>query len=229
MFGEVKLKRGAWHWNVQTFVLGEVLFKHNFCPYFWLTIFCIFAYPWVVVGKGVRLLSRFLWFGVNRVINFLDDLYSSFDNAVCQPLYDKAVKKLTDDQVLAAFEYSHSQDLFDKFRYEQYEKSYAEWDKKVNDPGIDGETRRVLLAFKPVYERFHHETSLSMRRRFCRWQNLNQDDWRERLKAMMVEQAKIREAARQSRLEKELAKRRRVVKRNDDLSLYKGRAANANA
>jgi hypothetical protein len=48
----VKLKRNGWHKKLQIYTLG---LKHlelpNLCPYFWLTIVCLFIVPFVFIFR----------------------------------------------------------------------------------------------------------------------------------------------------------------------------------
>lgn len=56
---EVTLKRNGWYNKLQSFVLGDAKPElYSLCPFFWLTIFCIFAAPVALIIKGVGRLCK---------------------------------------------------------------------------------------------------------------------------------------------------------------------------
>lgn len=51
---EVTLKKNGWYNRLQSFVLGKSKPElYSLCPFFWLTIFCIFALPFAAIIKSV--------------------------------------------------------------------------------------------------------------------------------------------------------------------------------
>ena len=76
----VRLRRDAWHGRVQrwTFPGGTPGFQ-NFCPYFWLTVFCLTVSPFVLVARSFMRLLRLVgavacWAGdmLNRALVPID-------------------------------------------------------------------------------------------------------------------------------------------------------------
>jgi hypothetical protein len=83
---EVTLKRNGWYNKLQSFVLGDAKPElYSLCPFFWLTIFCIFAAPFALIIKGVGRLGKSFFKNfeeiTGRALNrFLDTL--TFEDAV---------------------------------------------------------------------------------------------------------------------------------------------------
>jgi hypothetical protein len=94
---EVTLKKNGWYNKLQSFVLGNAKPElYSLCPFFWLTIFCIFAVPFAVIIKGIGFLTKKiltdLEMKVEYVLNkYLSDL--SLEDAVALEVGDKINKK----------------------------------------------------------------------------------------------------------------------------------------
>lgn len=54
----INLNRNGWHRKLQNYVIGRSMSSSedivNLCPYFWLTIFCLFVVPFVFVAKTIN-------------------------------------------------------------------------------------------------------------------------------------------------------------------------------
>lgn len=93
---EVKLRRDGWHFRLQKWVFGEVPYQNNFCPYFWLTIFCLVASPF-----------KLAWLGVYAA--FLRPLFKLFDwidDHVCTPLMTHVYTRIPAVDIYPIF-YAH--------------------------------------------------------------------------------------------------------------------------
>ncbi len=124
----IKLSRNSWHYKLQTDIFGPRPTFHNFCPYFWITIFCLFAalvyYPVIGVKHffSVWLPPRaekaaaaatpaFKWLGVvfEVVVGFLIDV---LDNYLCEPLERHTLAHVSDSKLMEL--YKHSGDYWAK-------------------------------------------------------------------------------------------------------------------
>jgi len=52
-FDQVKLSHNGFHARLQKYVLGTIPFETNFCPYFWITMFCLIVCPLVFIGTAL--------------------------------------------------------------------------------------------------------------------------------------------------------------------------------
>jgi hypothetical protein len=77
---EVHLSSHSWHYKLQKLFFGQVPYKNNFCPYFWLTIFCIIFAPIYLPIKGFFLLIVFLARNVAKILDYCAD---GLDNLIC--------------------------------------------------------------------------------------------------------------------------------------------------
>ena len=87
----VTLKRDGWHSRLQEWVFGYIPYKNNFCPFFWLTIFCIIATPFVGLYKLVKGIP-WAFATIIALVTFivgkpLELLFNLLDRYLCQPVY----------------------------------------------------------------------------------------------------------------------------------------------
>lgn len=54
LFDSVTLNKNQWHYKLQEWMFGSVPFTSNFCPYFWLTIFCVLMTPFKLLWLGFK-------------------------------------------------------------------------------------------------------------------------------------------------------------------------------
>ena len=74
---EIKLSKKSWHYGLQKFVLGrEQPNLFSFCPYFWLTITCIFLSPFKLFYRIVEgFINQFdKWFLEGPYLTWLEGL-----------------------------------------------------------------------------------------------------------------------------------------------------------
>lgn len=99
-FDSVSLKKNSWHYKLQKFVLNQVPFKNNFCPYFWTTVFCAFAFPFVALAKGARLAALgclfLLAFPFAMLYSLVDKLADFIETRICAPFNNKRLKEYVD-------------------------------------------------------------------------------------------------------------------------------------
>ena len=103
-FSEVKLSRKAWHYRLQCFILrSKPPFTSNFCPYFWITIFCMIAWTLVIPFYGLGLGIYYLFLGIERGMSFvflpLAVLLDEFEDHLCRPIAESRLKNLSDRDI----------------------------------------------------------------------------------------------------------------------------------
>lgn len=125
---EMKISRDSWHYRLQSDIFGRQPTFHNFCPYFWLTIFCLAIAPFsygLVYTKlffteylpprleafEAKVTPYVKWIGwlFEKAIG---GLLWVIDATLCEPLDNYTINHATDDQVLSW--YSRSRDHFAK-------------------------------------------------------------------------------------------------------------------
>ena len=99
-FDEIILSKKSWHFRLQSRIFGTPPFEDNFCPYFWLTIFCTIIAPFFYFALGTMLVGTILLNLLDRcllahVIKLSDIVY---DN-ICEPLVYKRYRALSDWKV----------------------------------------------------------------------------------------------------------------------------------
>ena len=98
-FEEIKLSTKSWHYRLQSWMFCEPPFEDNFCPYFWLTIFCLFIAPFVAVVKFFPVF--FGWLLIP--FNVLSDV---IEQHICKPMIENRIRSLSDSEVYFASRYS---------------------------------------------------------------------------------------------------------------------------
>jgi len=82
MFTSVNLNPKGWHARLQEWTFGDVPYRNNFCPFFWLTILCMLISPFVVAIKtGLFFINKFV------------DLILYIDVNICEPRYQLNIEK----------------------------------------------------------------------------------------------------------------------------------------
>jgi hypothetical protein len=177
IFKEVKLRKDAWHYRLQNRMFGPLPTFNNFCPYFWITVFCVIVSP--VFFSGVAMKWAFLrlplvlapigtvlapvgalLLGVLELV--VEKLLSGIDNVLCLPLEAATIAGISDERLLDL--YGHSRYIY-MDRY-QYSDSLAYQSLLGN--ADDRKTRKL-------WARMDHK--------FQAWILGRGDNWREDLKA----------------------------------------------
>ncbi len=91
---QVKLSSNAWHAKLHIWTFGEVQLRHNLCPYFWLTVFCIIVSPVVGLFKVIRALLL-------KAVQPIDQALDYIENRKKQRAFEK---KLADVKRLSLFD-----------------------------------------------------------------------------------------------------------------------------
>lgn len=157
MFDQVSLKRDGWHAKLQKWVFGHVPYENNFCPFFWLTIFCILAAPFVASYRGA-IKGFFLLLGVVSVpLLVFEKVFDWFDKKYCIPTFNKKVDEfvshMSDDDAYSLFKFiydtrgrdddiefvkdygwtNHKFDVLSKKDQNKYLARWKTWKKSVGD------------------------------------------------------------------------------------------------
>jgi hypothetical protein len=188
IFKEVKLKKDSWHFRLQRFVFGRQPTYSNFCPYFWLTIFCVIISPILFPAVGLVMVAKkvpaaLAWIGdvlspLFRPLNAVFDLLvrgldEVINFLICMPLERMDLNSLTDREVVDLYQHSRYR-WMDAY---SYDKDYA-YKALLNN--AESKKQRTLWA--------------RMDDRFNAWIGLAGDDWRSKLDdAIAKEQARQRD------------------------------------
>jgi len=173
---EIALSREAWHYKLQDRMFGPVYFQ-NFCPYFWLTIFCLFASPFYFTAIGIRNLFWAIvltiggsgWIFV-KAYEWLSDWFNSgadntfgfLDIQFCQPVDNATVPWISDERVL---------ELYNESRYCYMHKGETEEDGVKRMLTHSGSRALRLVAA-------HND------KKFQTWKNNFGPEWKAELKAI---------------------------------------------
>jgi hypothetical protein len=155
------LKRDGWHFRLQKWVFGEDMPRFdNFCPFFWLTIFCMMASPfvgaWKLLRKTLRLVSIPIDY-MSRPIESLVDWVASKRNVRYERRIVTFANTTTDWKAYQIFKIIHG------WRY--YYRS-----------GLDLDTNYTTIEFDKM-----RESKRSMYKGCLEaWKNKHKD-WRDRI------------------------------------------------
>jgi len=99
-FDEVTLSKNSWHFKLQSKIFGKPPFLDNFCPYFWLTIFCVIISPFVCVGFLAFKLFTLLYFVLDRLIlSPINWVLGAIEDNICEPIIVNKYKSFSDWKV----------------------------------------------------------------------------------------------------------------------------------
>jgi hypothetical protein len=177
IFKEVKLKRDSWHYRLTDRMFGPLPTFSNFCPYFWLTVFCVVVSPLFFAGVGLK------WSFMNlpRVLTPLGVLLapvgallvkvlewalvrfeSVIDSALCMPLEAATITGISDEKLLDLYRHSRY-NFMDRYQYSE-DMAYRSLLSNAED-----RKQRTLWA------RMDHK--------FQAWMNGKGEGWRAELEA----------------------------------------------
>lgn len=198
---QITLRYDSWHRRLQERIWGPVYFQ-NFCPYFWLTIFCVLASPFffagVLVSKVVRLLARVLppifaaiftvlaplGYVINKVLGFvIGGIIELFDAFLCMPLERATLARLGEDRILG---------LYNRSRDRVAERYGYDLDRALRFLLADADTARDRRLFARMDAKFQV------------WKDLAGDNWKEQL-AEMRKRKEERESVQQEAVKKRQA------------------------
>lgn len=96
---EVTLNRNGWHKKLQEFVFRNPPHFNNFCPYFWLTIFC-FIFTFII---PIVPFFKFLgWIG-RKLINGIEKAGDWYDKNICDPLWNDMARNMKEDDIIKSW------------------------------------------------------------------------------------------------------------------------------
>ena len=169
MFQEVSLNTNGWHANLQRWMFGHIPFKNNFCPFFWLTIFCVIAAPFVgsvrfVMWAASGILSLLVKL-ILPVESFMNSIVSAIDKHFCKPWYESQtesfVGKMKDDDIHSLFGF-----IF----------GWSELDSKNNI--------NIQEGYTPQFRHMNDRKRKRYLDRWKLWKNKAGDSWEEKLKSI---------------------------------------------
>ena len=166
---EIKLKRNGWHKKLQVYVLGNAAPEFmNFCPYFWVTNFCIvvtFIIPIVPIIKSLVWLVR----GSGYLFEMVADWY---ERAICEPLMRSSALGMDDDTLVKAWSINGFYN--NELNGEEDWADYEFWTGNYFD--------------KPSWE-YSRRTKDELNKKFELWK-INTPDWQEKLAKVKAQRRK---------------------------------------
>ena len=167
---EVKLKRNGWHQRLQRFVFEYPPHFYSFCPYFWVTIFCIiitFVIPIIPIWKIIK----YTGMGIGWL--FLKTM-DGFNDYICEPAFEWMVKNMPEEDILKAWTID--------FDWNAAPRNSSDW---YNSPdGTD------FLFWRDDYTTLRNMTSSQKEKynlKFQVWKK-NTPDWEQRLADIKIRQ-----------------------------------------
>ena len=103
-FDEIKLSRNSWHYRIQSYLFGKPPFLDNFCPYFWLSIFCLMISPFVGLFIGCK---KLYFFCVSILEKLLFPVYKTADliqENICEPFLNNRYRAFSDSKIYYLYE-----------------------------------------------------------------------------------------------------------------------------
>lgn len=93
---EITLDPNGWHKKLQKFVFGiHTPQFYNFCPYFWLTIFC-FLFVFII---PIVPLVKFLVWGFTKLSSGFESFFEWYDEKYCKPVFDRKIAEMSMDDI----------------------------------------------------------------------------------------------------------------------------------
>lgn len=87
---QVKLTNNSWHRKLQEWIFGENVIRFgSLCPYFWFTIFCLIAIPFICIFKTLSKIFKL-------TMNFIE-------KNIFEPIERKQAKELTHEQLISLY------------------------------------------------------------------------------------------------------------------------------
>jgi hypothetical protein len=195
----VKLSRNGWYCRLQKKMFGLEPTFENFCPFFWLTVFCVLASPFYFTAIGVAGLAVILFKAfvrlvsmcerpLTRMIGVVESFALLLDKCICLPTERVFVERYDEEQVY--WLYLHSRDMLAKKRGTT-DLSSA-WKYYVED-----------------YPEKKHKLWTSLDRKFQIWKKMMGDGWDSRIEEIVVrcEARDLAERERENRVYKERQER----------------------
>ncbi len=187
IFKEMRLRKDSLHYRLVNRMFGPLPTFNNFCPYFWLTVFCIPMSIPFFAGVGIK----WVFLNLPRLLTPLGVLLAPvgallvkglewalvgfekmIDNALCMPLEAATITGISDERLVDL--YWHSRFVYmDKYNYSE-DLAYRSLLGNADD-----------RKQRTVWARMDHK--------FQAWMRGKGDNWREDLKAAQTRLAAQRE------------------------------------
>lgn len=152
---EIKLNPLGWHKKLQRYVFPEIPEFQNFCPYFWITIFCLFAVSFVWLAKtGAGIANRY----IIPAMEFLGTKIDWFiENCFCIPLDRLLLLNLDGDSLFNVYDVSEEA-FIKRNTWMTTEEAKQEYKERYGDRGVYKGRRNANQKYE-------------------RWKKLHGDNW----------------------------------------------------
>jgi len=136
-FDEIKLSRNSWHYKLQSIMFGSPPFVNNFCPYFWLTIFCLLVSPFVYSAIAIYKLSLMIYQRIIvHVITKIDGLMDNIETNICKPFIENIYRSFDDTKIYKLYHEVESREGTWK-ENAKFRREFETWKKAVGDGWMD--------------------------------------------------------------------------------------------
>lgn len=200
---EIKLNRNGWHRRLQKYVFNDPPMYHNFCPYFWLTNFCIFVtflIPIVPLVKLVILICGGIGWLFDKAVTY-------FEECICQPWLEASANKMNQEQIVQSW-------FFNSWK----ENAYGEWNSALNQELHWWEQNHQFNWYNTKQKKRDEQVKKfeAWKKNHPNWQELLAD-YKEKQKVQrekwaadaLIEREKVKEAEKLKHQKKYEAERRR--------------------
>lgn len=132
-FDEITLSQKSWHFRLQAWMFREPPFLDNFCPYFWLTIFCLFATPFFALGLG----ANWAFLRLMDLLKLFDRALTYVETKICDPWVDWNIQRLNDKEVWYCYDRAQAYNAYGEDRCKKKTvkaaKMFARWKAVMAD------------------------------------------------------------------------------------------------
>lgn len=88
----VKLKKDGWHRKIQEWTFKNPPVFHNYCPYFWLTIFCLLVSPFVGFYKILETFFNYTRKKIKKTSEWIEKkIHTPFFEYLCKNMNDESI------------------------------------------------------------------------------------------------------------------------------------------
>jgi hypothetical protein len=130
---EYTLNKDGFHAKLQMYIFGHIPYEDNFCPYFWLTVFCIIVF-----------IPVFLFKLINKILlvpyKMLDKFLTFFEEKYCIPKLEKVLDGMPRWQIYDMFR------LYDRGSLRTKTREY-----KLIDHWVHIKSHEEIKAFMDKY------------------------------------------------------------------------------
>lgn len=185
MFTQVSLNKNGWHYKLQYWMFSHIPFTDNFCPYFWLTIFCVLVAPIVAfyryLGAGIIYCIMAPFYLLERAVDFIDIRW-------CQPLFAKRTSNYVDTM--------SDHDAYNLFNF-MFGWGYN------NNKLIENEDDSITPITNHIFDKLKSKVQNRHWARWREWRARAGDKWTERIKTAKEKYVKSQEESKETRLSAE--------------------------